>query len=89
MSSNAEAPIRPSIGTDVTSERDDGVMSGDYDDLLAQLEDISEKLGDRIMTLLREALESGADGRPAEEKLLSRARSAVDKAAALLGRVEN
>ncbi len=62
-------------------------MNDTHDDLRAQLETISEQLGDRIMVVLREALETGAPGRPTEEKLLSRARSAVDKAAGLLRQV--
>ncbi len=63
-------------------------MSDDVQEMRSELEQLSERLGDRIMTVLREALESGASGRPPEEKVLSRARTAVDKAAALLGQLE-
>lgn len=63
-------------------------MDDSYEDLRHQLESISEDLGDRIVFVLAEAVREGATGRPAEEKLLSRARSAVDKAAALLGQIE-
>lgn len=62
-------------------------MHDSHDDLRIQLETISEQLGDRIMVLLRDALEAGAPGRPPTEKLLSRARAAVDKAAGLLRQV--
>ncbi len=63
-------------------------MNSDDVDLRAELESISERIGDRIMTVLREAMEQGATVRPPEEKLLTRARAAVDKAAALLGRLD-
>lgn len=63
-------------------------MEGPYDDIKARLEDVSEQLGDRIMVLLREALESGAPGRPPEEKVLTRARSAVDRAVGLLDQLD-
>lgn len=63
-------------------------MEGTYDDIKVRLEDVSEQLGDRIMVLLREALETGAPGRPPEEKVLSRARAAVDRAVGLLGQLD-
>lgn len=59
-------------------------MDATYDDLAQQLSTISEQLGDRIMVVLRDAIEAGAPGRPPEERLLTRARAAVDKAVALL-----
>jgi hypothetical protein len=63
-------------------------MMSDHEDLRIQLESISEQIGDRIFTMLREAVAAGADGRPPAEKVLSRARSAVDKAAHLLATLE-
>ncbi|HET8930734.1 MAG TPA: hypothetical protein VFN21_08765 [Acidimicrobiales bacterium] len=62
-------------------------MNDTYEELRAQLETISERLGDRSIEVLREAIEAGASGRPTEDKLLSRARSAVDKAVGLLGQI--
>lgn len=59
-------------------------MNDAYDELRTQLETISERLGDRSIEVLREAIESGAPSRPTEDKLIGRARSAVDKAAGLL-----
>jgi len=54
------------------------------DELQARLHQISEEIGDLSITLLREAVESGATQRPPLDKTLSRARRSVDKAAALL-----
>ena len=64
-------------------------MTGTYDDIRQELENISERMGDRIMTVLREAIEAGATGRPAEEKQLTRARTAVDKAVGILTRLDD
>lgn len=64
-------------------------MTTEHQDLRIQLETISEQLGDRIITLLRDAFESGAEGRPPSEKVLTRARSAVDKATHLLASLES
>lgn len=63
-------------------------MTSDHEDLRIQLESISEQIGDRIFTMLREAVADGAAARPPAEKVLSRARSAVDKAAHLLATLE-
>lgn len=63
-------------------------MTSEHEDLRIQLESISEQIGDRTFTMLREAVAAGASGRPPEEKVLSRARSAVDKAAHLLAGLE-
>ena len=57
-----------------------------YEDIIARLEQIGDELGERSIALLREAVESGAGQRPAEEKVLSQARRAIDKAISLLGR---
>jgi len=58
------------------------------DDELAELrnrlEAISETLAERAMAALRDALESGDPDAPREERRLTRARRAVDKAAAIL-----
>lgn len=55
-----------------------------YDDIVARLQGISEELGDLSISTLRDAIESGQTSRPAEEKVLSQARRAVDKAITLL-----
>jgi hypothetical protein len=54
-------------------------------ELLAERPDaIAEELADLALASLREALERGETGRPAEEKRLTQARRAVEKAAHLL-----
>ena len=58
--------------------------SDGLDDVVARLESISELLGDRVVSLLRDAVESGTGQRPPEEKVISQARRAVDKAIHLL-----
>lgn len=59
-------------------------MSGDLDDLRQRLDAISAELGDLALERLRAALDD-ADGDPAgEERRLTRARRAVEKASALL-----
>lgn len=64
-------------------------MTGEYDDIRQDLANISERLGDRIMTMLRDAIEAGATGRPPRERQLSRARAAVDKAVNILDRLDD
>ncbi|MEY3588246.1 MAG: hypothetical protein RJA47_842 [Actinomycetota bacterium] len=60
-------------------------MSGEhFDDIIGQLESISETLGDRSIELLREAIASGSGQRPAGEKTIAQARRAIDKAVHLL-----
>ena len=59
-----------------------------HDDIVEQLEAISERLGDMSMVLLRDAIESGQP-RPSEDRTLTQARRAVDKAADLLRRLSN
>lgn len=56
----------------------------DNADLIEQLRNVSETIGERTMNLLREALESRSGVRPPEEKVLAQARRAVDKAINLL-----
>ncbi len=56
----------------------------DLDDIRARLASIAEELGDAALTVLRDAVEAGADKRPELERRLTRARSAVEKAVHLL-----
>ena len=58
-------------------------MSGPYDDLADRLEQIVADLDERSFDLLREAAAERA-GRPADDKRLTQARRAVEKAAHLL-----
>ena len=61
-------------------------MEQQLEDLQHRLAAISEELGDLSMTVLREALDDGADKRPPLDKVLSRIRRSVDKAAVLIER---
>lgn len=59
-------------------------MSGKTDDIRLQLDNIAEELADLALVVLRQAIEEGAQKRPASEKTLTQARRAVEKAARLL-----
>ena len=63
-------------------------MSGParQDELAERLDAIAEELSDLALDVLRQAVERGDAARPAEEKRLSQARRAVEKAAHLLRR---
>ena len=57
----------------------------------ARLEAIAEELADLALDRLRAAVDAGAEKAPADEKLITRARRSVEKAADLLqqaGRLE-
>ena len=58
-------------------------MSGAFDDLAEQLDAIAAELDDRAFELLREAA-AERSGRPSDDKRLTQARRAVEKAAHLL-----
>ncbi len=64
-------------------------MTNDLAEIRTQLQNISERLDDHIMDVLRSAVEDGATKRPPEEKILTRARAAVDKAVGLLDHVDD
>lgn len=59
-------------------------MSGEFDDIRERLEAIAEELADRAIEVLRASIEDGAKEMPVDEKRLTRARRAVEKAAHLL-----
>ena len=59
-------------------------MGGDLDHLRDRLEGIAEELADLAIDRLRAAVD-GDQGAAADERRLTRARRAVEKAAALLG----
>ena len=58
-------------------------MSGPFDDLVERLEVIVADLDERSFDLLREA-SAARSGRPADDKRLTQARRAVEKAIRLL-----
>lgn len=59
-------------------------MAGEFDDIRTRLEAISEELADLAILRLREPIDAGGDELPVDERRLTRARRAVDKAAHLL-----
>jgi hypothetical protein len=56
----------------------------DYPNLAARLRDIAGELDDAALDLLNRAVADGATARPADDKTLTQARRAVEKAATLL-----
>ncbi|MFM9085591.1 MAG: hypothetical protein ACKORC_03875 [Acidimicrobiia bacterium] len=59
-------------------------MGGDVDAIVEELRSISERLSDRALEVLKEAHRAGATTRPDEERTLTTARRAVEKAIGLL-----
>ena len=59
-------------------------MSGEFDDIRQRLEAISEELADLAIARLRESIDAGGGELPVDERRLTRARRAVEKAAAIL-----
>lgn len=59
-------------------------MSGEFDEIRQRLEQIAEELADLAIQRLRESIDAGGTELPVDEKRLTRARRAVEKAAAIL-----
>lgn len=59
-------------------------MAGEFDDIRSRLEGIAEELADLAIVRLRESIDSGGQELPVDEKRLTRARRAVEKAVHLL-----
>jgi hypothetical protein len=59
-------------------------MAGEFDDIRRRLETIAEELTDLAIARLRESIDAGGTELPVDEKRLTRARRAVEKAVALL-----
>ena len=59
-------------------------MAGEFDDIRQRLEAISEELADLAIARLRESIDAGGGELPVDERRITRARRAVDKAAAIL-----
>jgi hypothetical protein len=60
------------------------VMAGEFDDIRQRLELISEELADLAILRLRQSIDAGGKELPVDERRLTRARRAVEKAAAIL-----
>ena len=59
-------------------------MAGEFDDIRARLEGIAEELAELALERLRESIDAGGSELPVDERRLTRARRAVEKAAAIL-----
>jgi hypothetical protein len=59
-------------------------VAGEFDDIRKRLEGISEELADLAIDRLRESIDAGGTELPVDERRLTRARRAVEKAIALL-----
>ena len=59
-------------------------MAGEFDDIRGRLESIAEELADLAIARLRESIDAGGHELPVDEKRLTRARRAVEKAIAIL-----
>ena len=55
-------------------------MAGEFDDIRVRLESIAEELADLAIERLRESIDAGGHELPVDEKRLTRARRAVEKA---------
>jgi hypothetical protein len=59
-------------------------MAGEFEDIRRRLEAISEELADLAIERLRESIAAGGVELPVDERRLTRARRAVEKAAGIL-----
>ncbi len=59
-------------------------MAGEFDDIRGRLEVIAEELADLALARLRESIDAGGNELPVDERRLTRARRAVEKAIAIL-----
>ena len=59
-------------------------MAGEFDEIRGRLEGIAEELADLAILRLRESIDAGGTELPVDEKRLTRARRAVEEAAAIL-----
>jgi hypothetical protein len=59
-------------------------MSGEFDGLRQRLEAIAEEIADLAILRLRDSIDAGGTELPLDERRLTRARRAIEKAIALL-----
>jgi hypothetical protein len=59
-------------------------MAGEFADITRRLEGIAEELADLAIARLRESIDAGGTELPVDERRLTRARRAVEKAIAVL-----
>jgi hypothetical protein len=73
---------RPSVGRSVEGEQRS--VAGEFDDIRDRLEAIGEELADLAIQRLRDSIDAGGMELPVDERRLTRARRAVEKAVNLL-----
>ena len=59
-------------------------MAGEFEDIRSRLQAISEELADLAIVRLRESIDAGGRELPIDERRLTRARRAVEKAIGIL-----
>lgn len=59
-------------------------MAREFDDIRGRLEGIAEELADLAIVRLRESIDVGGNELPVDERRLTRARRAVEKAVSIL-----
>jgi predicted ABC-type ATPase len=59
-------------------------LAGEFEDIRSRLEGIAEELADLAITRLQESIDAGGHELPVDEKRLTRARRAIEKAMFLL-----
>ena len=59
-------------------------MAGEFQGIRERLQAIADELGDLAIERLRESIDAGGGELPVDERRLTRARRAVEKAAAIL-----
>jgi predicted ABC-type ATPase len=64
-------------------------MAGEFVDIAERLRVISEELADLAIVRLRESIDAGGHELPVDEKRLTRARRAVEKAVGILSEADD
>jgi hypothetical protein len=59
-------------------------MAGEFDEIRGRLEGVAEELADLAIARLRDSIDAGGHELPVDERRLTRARRAVEKAIAIL-----
>jgi hypothetical protein len=59
-------------------------MAGEFEDIRGRLDGIAEELADLAIARLRDSIDAGGSELPVDEKRITRARRAVEKASHLL-----
>jgi hypothetical protein len=59
-------------------------VAGEFEEIRVRLESISEELADLAIARLRESIDAGGTELPVDERRLTRARRAVEKAIGIL-----